>query len=98
MGAIAIVAIFGFFAVMGIALAVAYFQKPLPPAATYVVITGIFPVANKYRLVESVTYRSRDGLVGSSGFGADEVRCKVGDTVRAFQTGVSLSLAEGSCR
>jgi hypothetical protein len=73
-------------------------RQPSPSSiSTAAIVTGIYLTGAKFP-TEAVVFRSADGLTGSANMPAEEVGCHKGDTVPAIRTGVTLSLAPGSCR
>jgi hypothetical protein len=74
-----------------------HLTKPQPSKPAIVVITDIYPVQSRYSSKMGVSYRTSDGLTGSSIYAATSLNCQVGDTVHAFRSGMTLTLAVGQC-
>jgi len=71
--------------------------KPQPSKPATALVTDIYPVQSRYSSKMGVSYRTSDGLTGSSIYAATTLNCHVGDTVHAFRSGMTLTLAVGQC-
>jgi hypothetical protein len=61
-------------------------------------VISISPRVSRWHANEAlVIYQSADGLMGKKTIPVSAIRCKVGDTVRAHASGISLRMDEQAC-
>jgi hypothetical protein len=74
-------------------------MPPGPVQPTKAVVTGIYPQPHSHGFspTVSVVARTADGRTGSVSVRAEQISCRIGDTVAAFIQGASLRIDRNSC-
>jgi hypothetical protein len=83
----------------GAAIATLAFLPRLPAEAVSATVTSIYPQPHADSSLPSVEVvaRTEDGLTGRMSIPLNQLRCRVGDRVRAQKRGISLRLDQSSC-
>lgn len=83
----------------GAALAGLMVLPRLPATPAEAVITGIFaePHGEGFPPTVAIVARASDGRTGRMSVPTSQIRCKIGDTIRAESIGVTLRLKQSDC-